>query len=304
MNNIQKKILITGANGQLGKKLIDNIYNSEYKKVIELYCNDIEDLDITNEIVLKRFLEENKFEIVINCAAYTNVDLAEDNYEVAKSINADAPRYLAKYTKQTGGKLIHISSDYVFDGGKNTPYKEDDTPNPISVYGKTKLIGEKNVMAENSDAIIIRTSWLYSEHGKNFLKTILRLSEEKEELDVVFDQVGTPTYAGNLAAEILYICLNYINLNNWYSGIYHYSDLGVCSWYDFACAIVEAKRNIKNKNIPIINPVLSENFPSKVKRPNYSVLDKSKIIKTYSSKISYWRDSCSNVVSMIELNQN
>lgn len=279
-----KKILIIGANGQLGRKIKDFSNNDIFQEKIKFIFTDIEELDITNSVALENFLKANNFDFIVNCAAYTNVDAAENNYDNAKILNADAPSFLAKYSKKYNSKFIHISTDYVFDGTQNIPYNEENIPNPTSVYGATKLMGEHNVMSENIDSIIIRTSWLYSEYGKNFVKTMLQLAKEKDKIKVVYDQIGTPTYAGSLARDILNIINSQIVLNNWKSGIYHYSDLGVCSWFDLATKVIEKYYGLKN----VVIPILSSEFKTITKRPNYSVLDKSKIMKTFNLSLDYW----------------
>ncbi|MDD2634711.1 MAG: dTDP-4-dehydrorhamnose reductase [Bacteroidales bacterium] len=279
-----KTILITGANGQLGRKINDvSVKTSE----LEFIFTDLPETDITNVDSIDKIFAENKIDIIINCAAYTAVDKAEDDQENAYQANAKGPEILAKKAAETGAKFIHISTDYVFDGQANTPYIETDVEKPVSVYGRTKLEGEKLAIKNSSDCIIIRTSWLYSEYGNNFAKTMLKLATEKEKLNVVFDQIGTPTYAGSLAKAVLKIVLDYVNLNTWKSGIYHYSDLGVCSWYDFAVFLLKQR----NLNTPIF-PVRSSEFVTRTQRPAYSVLDKSKIIKTYNISIPYWTDAC------------
>ena len=290
-----KNILITGANGQLGQKIKDgaHIYNN-----FKFYYTDIDQLDILNYNQLEIFIKDNKIDFVVNCAAYTAVDLAETEIEKACKINIIAPKYLAELTKLNNTKFIHISTDYVFDGKKNTPYNEDDSTNPQSVYGKSKLEGEQNIIKENPSTIIIRTSWLYSEYGKNFVKTIINLLSEKTELKVVYDQIGTPTYAGDLANAILKIIEKFTTENIWKSGIYHYSNLGVCSWFDFAKKIID-KYDTENK-IKII-PVLSNEFKTAAQRPHYSVFDKYKIMQTYNLNIPYWEDSLNIMLKNYEL---
>ncbi|MDR2010243.1 MAG: dTDP-4-dehydrorhamnose reductase [Bacteroidales bacterium] len=283
-----KYILVTGANGQLGKKIRDlTIDNKELKFI---FC-DIEEFDITKVEEVNKFFEGTSIDLVINCAAFTAVDLAESEQEAAYSVNSYAPGLLAKATNIQKAKIIHISTDYVFDGTKNTPYSEKDKTNPTSVYGKTKLEGEQNTIKENPDAIIIRTSWLYSEYGKNFTKTIIELGKKKDFLKVVYDQVGTPTYAGDLAEAVLSIVYKYFNENFWIPGIYHFSNQGVCSWYDFAVKIL----NSCNINIDIF-PVLSNEFPTVAIRPKYSVLNKEKIIKNYGINIPHWVKSCEKML--------
>jgi dTDP-4-dehydrorhamnose reductase len=280
-------ILVTGANGQLGSEL-KSIYNNNidtFKKPVSIEFTDIETLDLSNTIFLKKFLEDHSFDFIINCAAYTNVDLAETEKEKAFEINASCVKNIIESIKGKKTKLIHISTDYVFDGKNHFPYTEEMPTNPQSEYGSSKLEGEKHAL-EHTDSVIIRTSWLYSSYGKNFAKTIYKLCKEREELNVVFDQIGTPTYAADLANSILQIVNQSINENRFIPGIYNYSNEGVCSWYDFAQAIAE-KAYSKCK----INPIISEEYPSPVKRPFYSVLNKSKIKSVYQISIPHWQES-------------
>ena len=287
-----QNVLITGSKGQLGLKFKDLENNFPDIKII--FC-DIDDLDITKYEDLGIFFQNVHIDIIINCAAYTAVDLAESDESKAYSVNADGPRNLAVLSKLYNAKLVHISTDYVYDGTKNTPYSESDGTNPLSVYGKSKLKGETEVLKENENAVIIRTSWLYSEYGNNFAKTIIKLGKEKDILKVVYDQTGTPTYAGDLALAVFEIINKYIKDNIWFPGIYNYSNLGVCSWYDFAVELLRLSGNNK-----YVIPVLSSEFPSVAKRPNYSVLDKSKIINTFNIKIPYWRDACENMMDNVK----
>ncbi|MGE0088104.1 MAG: dTDP-4-dehydrorhamnose reductase [Bacteroidales bacterium] len=283
-------ILVTGANGQLGSEL-RNIYNkgnTQIKNTINMVSTDIDTLDITNTIFLKKFFSDRSFDFVINCAAYTQVDKAEKEPDLAKLINTACVKGLIDAIKPTNTKFIHISTDYVFDGNNHKPYNEDDKTNPKSVYGKTKADGEKIAMAYKN-AVVIRTSWLYSTYGNNFVKTIQRYSKEREELNVVFDQIGTPTYAHDLAQAIFEIINQSVNKNNFVPGMYHYSNEGVCSWYDFA-------RAIANKSYASckINPIESKDYPTPTHRPFYSVLNKSKIKSTYNLSIPHWEDSLSD----------
>ena len=277
---MSKKILVTGANGQLGSELRVLSVNSNH----EFLFTDVAELDITNREAVDNYVSEHGAEIIVNCAAYTNVDKAEDDTEMADNINHLAVKNLAEVSAKYKLILIHISTDYVFDGSKNTPYLETDPTAPLGVYGHTKLDGEKAVTDSGCDYLIIRTSWLYSSFGNNFVKTIRRLTAEKDSLKVVFDQVGTPTYAGDLAQAILKIIDSGKYADN--AGIYHFSNEGVCSWYDFAIEI----RNLSG-NLCDIQPCHSDEFPSKVKRPNFSVLDKTKIKETFGLKIPYWKVS-------------
>lgn len=280
-------ILVTGANGQLGneirivaKQSQNNYYFSD---IIAVSGIDTHILDITDANAVANFVKDNNINVVINCAAYTNVDAAEDNYELAEKLNAEAPKILANCMKNVGGILVHISTDYVF--GKepyNTPCNENQTGTPTGVYGLTKLHGEENIKSSGCNYLIIRTSWLYSEFGKNFVKTMLNLTSTKPELKVVFDQVGTPTYAYDLAKVIYEIVEQNKIIGN--EGIYHFSNEGVCSWYDFTIAIASMSGNTGCK----IKPCHSNEFPSKVVRPSYSVLDKTKIKRTFEVEIPYW----------------
>ena len=251
----------------------------------EYIFTDVQELDITNKEAVMSFVEQNGVNIIVNCAAYTNVDKAEDDEATAELINATAVKNLAEAAKAQDATLFHISTDYVFGAEGNTPRSEDMPLNPLGAYARTKLKGEQAIAEVGAKAIIIRTAWLYSEFGNNFLKTMLRLTAEKESLNVVFDQVGTPTYAGDLALVIFSIIEGNLYAGN--EGVYHFSNEGVCSWYDFANEIAIAAGNI-NCNI---QPCHSSEFPSKVMRPPYSVLDKTKIKQTFGVDIPHWRDS-------------
>ena len=266
------KVLITGCNGQLGTEL--------GALLPDAIKTDYDTLDITNAGAVKRFVDENKIETIVNCVAYTAVDKAEDDKVAALRLNSFGAYNLA----QSGAKLVHISTDYVFDGTNHTPYKTTDKPNPVSVYGKTKLFGEKRILkwAQN-DAIIIRTAWLYSPYGNNFVKTMLRLGAEKTDINVVNDQIGTPTYAADLAKAIVTI-LPQLDSKN--SGIYHFTDEGVCSWYDFATEIMNMA-NLKCN----VHPIPTSAYPTRASRPAYSVLDKSKIKDVFGVEIPHWRKS-------------
>lgn len=282
------KILVTGSNGQLGQELKE-LSNST--KDISFVFTDIKELDITNPKDVENFLSKNKFDTIINCAAYTAVDKAETDKEKARKINAEAVYHLSKYARENNALLIHISTDFVFDGKKNTPYTEEDKPNPLSIYGKTKLEGEKIALKEAKKLIILRTSWLYSSYGNNFVKTIIKNAKEKKNLRVVFDQVGTPTYAKDLAEVILLLCKIKINTKE----IFHYSNEGAISWFDFAKAICEiAKIDCE------INPILTEEYKTLAKRPHYSVLNKNKIKKYLEIKIPYWKESLISCIKKIE----
>jgi dTDP-4-dehydrorhamnose reductase len=286
-------ILITGSNGQLGSEIKDLAV--KYKK-FNFFFRDSRSLDICNRNQLDIFFVENKIHAVINCAAYTSVDKAEQNNEIAEKVNSEGVLNLVNAVAKVQGKLIHISTDYVFNGNHFLPYKESDPVSPIGVYGNTKRKGELAVVNSDIDGIVIRTSWLYSAHGNNFVKTMLRMGNEKEFLKVVFDQVGTPTYARDLADTCLKILIENKKLNT-NGKIYHYSNQGVCSWYDFANIIMEIA-NIKC----IIIPVDSKEFSSIAKRPHYSVLNKSKITKDFEVQIPYWTESLKKCILEIKNN--
>lgn len=279
-------ILVTGAYGQLGSEIRDLVLNGEFLILNEkynFYFTNREDLDITNEHAIKSFITKNDIKIIINCAAYTAVDKAESDEEMADQVNHLAVKHLASISKERGIKLVHISTDYVFDGTNYKPYTETDSTNPMGVYGKTKLDGEDELIKINpSNSIIIRTSWVYSSHSANFVKTILRLGKEKEQLGVIFDQVGTPTYARDLAKAILEIIPK---IQNSKLNIYHYSNEGVTSWYDFAKEIMRMSKSKCH-----INPIETYQYPTPAKRPYYSVLSKSKIKKEFGLSIPYWKD--------------
>ena len=276
-----KNVLITGANGQLGSEMrrLGAVSPNNY-----IYT-DVAELDITDAAAVAQFVKENAVNIIVNCAAYTNVDKAESDEPTAELINATAVANLAAAMKEVDGTLFHVSTDYVFGNEGNTPRTEDMPLNPLGVYGRTKLRGEQAIAETGCKAVIIRTAWLYSEFGNNFLKTMMRLTAEREELNVVFDQVGTPTYAGDLALAIFSIIEGGLYAGN--EGIYHFSNEGVCSWYDFATEIAMAAGNTACK----VLPCHSDEFPSPVKRPSFSVLDKTKIKNTFAIEIPHWRDS-------------
>ena len=286
------KILITGSNGQLGKEV-----DLALEKFPELQgeFHDIDTLDITNQDAVNALFELKKFDYVINCAAYTNVDKAESDEETALLINAKAVEILALASKQNGSKLIHISTDYVFDGTAHLPYKEDDQTQPTGAYGRTKLKGEIAALL-NPESLVIRTSWLYSIHGNNFVKTMMRLGSERNQLHVIFDQVGTPTCARDLAQAIVSI-INQTSTEacEFVSGIYHFSNEGVCSWYDFATEIM----NLANIDCQV-NPLESKDYPTPVARPHYSVLNKSKIKSTYNLSIPYWKTSLASCIKELQ----
>lgn len=276
------KVLVTGANGQLGMSLRPLLPAAVFTDVTP----GAAPLDITDLAAIREVVAKEGIEAIVNCAAYTNVEAAEDNEELAELLNAKAVENLALAMKEVGGLLIHISTDYVFGGeAYNVPCREDMKGTPIGAYGRTKLHGEEAIQRVGCRHIIIRTSWLYSEYGKNFVKTMLSLTESKPSLKVVFDQVGTPTYAGDLANVIVKFLQ--ISSQAGHDGIYHFSNEGVCSWYDFAKAIALYAGHTACD----IQPCHSEEFPSKVHRPAYSVLDKTKIKETLGITIPYWTDS-------------
>lgn len=289
-------ILVTGANGQLGNEMrivskqTDDKYT--FTDVVEVEGVETTILDITDAEAVRRIVKENGIGCIVNCAAYTNVDKAESDEALCRKLNAEAPKLLAEAMKEVNGLLVQISTDYVFGGDPyNTPCREDQEGTPTGVYGKTKLEGERNIEAVGCDYVIIRTAWLYSEFGKNFVKTMLNLTATKPKLTVVFDQAGTPTYAYDLAMVIKTVLADYANENpeNGYSkaGVYHFSNEGVCSWFDFTKKIAELAGNTGCD----IQPCHSDEFPSPVKRPAYSVLDKTKIKETFGVEVPYWTDS-------------
>ncbi len=279
-------ILVTGAGGQLGNEMQIVAKGSKDTYIFTDVCQGYESLDITSLEKIRKTVKEKNIKCIINCAAWTNVDAAETAGDIVEKLNAIAPENLAIAMKEVDGLLVHVSTDYVFGGDPyNMPCNEQQTGTPTGVYGLTKLHGEQKIVATGVKHIILRTAWLYSEYGKNFVKTMLNLTATKTQLKVVFDQCGTPTYALDLAKTIFYIVENRLYENN--SGIYHYSNEGVCSWYDFT---VKIARLAGNTNCDI-QPCHSNEFPSPVKRPAYSVLDKTKIKSTFGIKIPYWTDS-------------
>jgi len=286
------KVLITGSNGQLGSEIKE--LASDYEN-LECVFKDLLELDICDTEVFNTFIIDQHINAVINCAAYTSVDKAEGSPEIAEQVNAKGVLNLVNALKKVDGKLIHISTDYVFDGNHSQPYKETDPVSPKGVYGETKRAGELAVLNSSIDAIVIRTSWLYSVYGNNFVKTMLRLGNDKESTQVVFDQKGTPTYARDLAKTCLDILSDASStIINSKGKIYHYSNEGVTSWYDFATAIME----ISNIDCKVI-PIESKDFPTQARRPLYSVLDKSKIKSDFKVTIPHWRDSLANCLKKI-----
>lgn len=284
-------ILVTGANGQLGNCMRNAADGSADNYIF----TDVSELDITDAGAVARMVKDNGIDVIVNCAAYTNVDKAEDDFDFAEKLNAEAVRNLAEAVKQNGGWLIQVSTDYVF--GKepyNVPCREDQKGTPTGVYGLTKLHGEQAIAESGAKSLIFRTAWLYSEYGKNFVKTMLNLTSTKPELKVVFDQAGTPTYAQDLADAIFDIVENRRMAGN--EGIYHYSNEGVCSWYDFTKMIAEMAGNTGCD----IQPCHSDEFPSKVKRPSYSVLDKTKYKEIFGRRVPYWTDSLRRCIANIK----
>lgn len=281
-------ILVTGANGQLGNEMRRVSAGSSNQYIF----TDVAELDITNLDAIRKMVAENHIHVIVNCAAYTNVGKAEDDYATADLLNNTAVENLAVAAKEADATLIHISTDYVFQGDSNIPCKEDWNTNPLGVYGKTKLAGEQSIQRVGCSYMIFRTAWLYSAHGKNFVKTMRQLTADKDALKVVFDQVGTPTYAGDLASVIYQV----IEENQLYKeGIYHFSNEGVCSWYDFAKEICELSGNNCD-----IQPCHSDEFPSKVKRPHFSVLDKTKVKSTLGITVPYWKDSLRECINELK----
>lgn len=272
-------ILITGCNGQLGNEiqLLENVDTQN-----TYFNTDVEELDITDLDAIEQFVSANSIDGIVNCAAYTAVDKAEANEKLCTRLNAEAPAYLAQAIEKRGGWMIQISTDYVFDGTQHTPYREDDDTCPNSVYGRTKLVGEFNVLKLCKRSMIIRTAWLYSTFGNNFVKTMMRLGKEKAELGVIFDQIGTPTYARDLARMIMTAIEKGIE-----PGIYHFSNEGVISWYDFTKAI----HRLAGITTCHVRPLHTSEYPTAAQRPPYSVLDKTKIKQTYGVEIPYWEES-------------
>lgn len=288
-------ILVTGANGQLGNEmqLVSKLSKTDSYTFTDV-CEGYQKLDITNLDEIRRVVAEGNIQCIINCAAWTNVDKAETAGPIVETLNATAPGYLAQAMKEVGGLLVHISTDYVFGGDPyNTPCREEQKGTPTGVYGLTKLHGEQLIEASGANHIIIRTAWLYSEFGRNFVKTMMQLTATKPQLKVVFDQTGTPTYAGDLAQAIFDIVEGRKFENH--SGVYHFSNEGVTSWYDFTKKIAELAGNTACD----IQPCHSDEFPSPVKRPAYSVLDKTKIKQTFGTNVPYWEDSLKKCVAAL-----
>lgn len=282
------KILITGANGQLGNEMR---VLAEENPQHTCFFTDVQELDICNEAAIEAFVVEHEIDMIVNCAAYTAVDNAEDNRELCDKLNHIAPGYLARAAQRHGAAIIQVSTDYVFDGTAHIPYTEEASTCPASVYGSTKLAGEQEVMEGCEKAVVIRTAWLYSIYGNNFVKTMIRLGRERESLGVIFDQVGTPTYAHDLARAI-YAIIN----KGVVPGIYHFSDEGVCSWYDFTKTI----HRLAGITTCKVSPLHTADYPTKAARPHYSVLDKTKIKTTFGIEIPHWEESLEQCIGKLE----
>lgn len=280
-------ILITGCNGQLGNEM--QLLESQYPQY-QWYNTDVQELDISNQQAIEQFVAAHEIDGIVNCAGYTAVDKAEENEELCAMLNQHAPAYLAAAVEKRGGWMVHISTDYVFDGTHHTPYVETDEPCPNSVYGRTKLAGEQEVMQHCKRSVIIRTAWLYSTFGNNFVKTMIRLGKERPELGVIFDQIGTPTYAGDLAKAIMAVVEKGIM-----PGIYHFSNEGVISWYDFTKAI----HRLAGITTSHVRPLHTAEYPTPANRPHYSVLDKTKIKTVYGIEIPYWEESLKDCIEKL-----
>ena len=279
-----KNILVTGSYGQLGNEIR---ILTENEKDFKMFLTDVDTLDICDYEAVENFVSDNKIDMILNCAAYTAVDKAEDNEEICRKVNALAPFNLAKAAAKYNAGFIHISTDYVFDGTSCIPYTEDMPATGLSVYGKTKREGELKIVETLSSAVIIRTAWHYSEFGNNFVKTMIKLGKEREALNVVFDQVGTPTYALDLAKAMITVAKKMFSDGNIYGGIYHFTNEGVCSWYDFTLKIHELSGITTCK----VSPIESKDYPAKAPRPSFSVLNKAKIKKTFGIEIPHWEQS-------------
>ena len=277
-----KTILVTGANGQLGNSIrLKANQHPQYKFLF----TDVDTLDITDAAAVKAMVKDNQVNYILNCAAYTAVDKAEDNEDLCRRLNCDAVHVLGEAAREANAKIIHVSTDYVFSGTNYRPYKETDDTRPMSAYGRTKLAGEEALVKVCPDAVIIRTAWLYSEFGNNFVKTVLRLGKERDQLGFVFDQAGTPTYAGDLAEAILTV-VTADEKGTFVPGIYHYSNEGVCSWYDFTVKVLQIAGIECN-----VRPIETKDYPTRAVRPPYSVLNKGKIKETYGITIPHWEES-------------
>lgn len=277
-----KTILVTGANGQLGNSI--RLKANQHPQYNFLFT-DVDTLDITDAAAVKAMVKDNQVNYILNCAAYTAVDKAEDNENLCRRLNCDAVHVLGEAAREANAKIIHVSTDYVFSGTNYRPYKETDDTRPVSAYGRTKLAGEEALVKVCPDAVIIRTAWLYSEFGNNFVKTVLRLGKERDQLGFVFDQAGTPTYAGDLAEAILTV-VTADEKGTFVPGIYHYSNEGVCSWYDFTVKVLQIAGIECN-----VRPIETKDYPTRAVRPPYSVLNKGKIKETYGITIPHWEES-------------
>lgn len=280
----QKNILITGANGQLGNEI--KKISTQHENNFRFFFTDVTELDITDQQAVDTFIKENSIDYIVNCAAYTAVDKAEDDIDLCYKINRDAAANLGIAAANNNAKVIHVSTDYVYDGTATEPYKEDAAVNPQSVYGKSKREGETELLKACPESIIIRTAWLYSTFGNNFVKTMIKLGKERDSLNVVADQTGTPTNAADLAHAIIRI-LDYSEANHFEKGVYHYSDEGVTTWYDFTLMIHKLAGITDCK----VNPITTDQYPAKAPRPKYTVLDKSKIKNTFNILIPKWEES-------------
>lgn len=285
------KILVTGSNGQLGREL-RNVLEEELPGITTY--TDVDDLDICDAKAVERFVIDGEYTHIVNCAAYTAVDKAESEQTLCYTINAEAVKNIAAAASKAGAKVLHISTDYVFDGTSCRPYKESDKVNPVSAYGTSKRKGEMHLLAMCPDAVIIRTAWLYSPYGRNFVKTMIQLGREKKQLRVVADQIGTPTSAADLAQTIVAI----IKARHWMPGTYHFTDEGACSWYDFT-KIIHSIAGIEGCEVV---PVTTTDYPTAASRPPYSVLDKSSIKNTYNLTIPFWVDSLRKVIERLKTN--
>ncbi len=285
-------ILVTGSNGQLGSELRE--LSVQYPNC-QFTFTDVAELDITNIDALDNFFAKGNFDFIINCAAYTAVDAAETNRDLCYKLNVVAVSYLVEMAQKYNVFLIQVSTDYVFDGTKNTPYVEDDVPIPSSIYGSTKRDAEKQIIFSDINAVIIRTAWLYSTYGKNFVKSMIKYCTERDEMNVVFDQVGTPTYARDLAKAILDMIPQLEKVQKPFNELYHYSNEGVCSWFDFTKHIVN-RLGIECK----VNPIRSAEYPTAAQRPAFSVLDKSKIKKAFGVDVPYWTDSLDFMLNKLQ----
>ena len=285
-----QNLLVTGANGQLGTEMRRIVAANPGK--VNAYFTDIDTLDISDAAAVRAFIEHNAIDVIVNCAAYTAVDRAEDDMVLCAKLNIDAVANLASAARDFGAKVLHLRPDYVFDGFAHRPYEETDEPNPRCTYGTTKLQGERELLKYAPDSIIVRTAWLYSPFGKNFVKTMLALGESRDRLSVVCDQVGTPTAAADLASAIFTI----ITAPEWHAGIYHFSNEGAISWYDFTKAI----HRIAGITTCEVSPIKSKDYPTRAVRPFYSVLDKTKIKATFGITIPYWEESLERCIAELK----